>query len=126
MEGGRKSPRQLPNWYFVHIGFKLLKRCRHLLYLLHNPHEATSCCLLRPASPPAFTTCLQAELDRLPPGVPSYLSAAVGSPRTTAARKLCSVCGDLSGYTCTRCGSRYCCRKCYTVHTDTRCLKFMA
>ena len=29
-------------------------------------------------------------------------------------------------YTCTRCGSRYCGRRCHGVHTETRCLKFLA
>ena len=29
-------------------------------------------------------------------------------------------------YRCTRCGARFCCQKCYAIHTDTRCLKFMA
>ncbi|KXZ55157.1 hypothetical protein GPECTOR_3g305 [Gonium pectorale] len=66
----------------------------------------------------------EAELDRLPPGKPSYLTAAARPSTTSAARKFCSVCGNTSGYTCARCGSRYCCRKCYTVHTETRCLKF--
>jgi zinc finger HIT domain-containing protein 1 len=107
---------------------------------------------------------LQAELDRLPAGVPNYLSAAAGSSKSTAVRKFCSVCGNMSmyvtnysavellkdvpyfyhptvpwpglglsllasvlssRYTCVRCGSKYCCRKCYAVHTETRCLKFM-
>lgn len=68
----------------------------------------------------------EAELERLPEGAPSYLTAAVGPPRTAAPRKFCSVCGDLSTYTCTRCGSRYCSRRCHAVHTETRCLKFMA
>ncbi|GLC43406.1 hypothetical protein PLESTB_001554100 [Pleodorina starrii] len=66
----------------------------------------------------------EAELDRLPPGKPSYLTAVARPSTASAARKFCSVCGNTSGYTCARCGSRYCCRKCYTVHTETRCLKF--
>jgi zinc finger HIT domain-containing protein 1 len=68
----------------------------------------------------------EAGLERAPPGEPTYLTAAVGPPRTRAARKYCSVCGDGSNYTCTRCGARYCCIRCYGVHTDTRCLKFIA
>lgn len=68
----------------------------------------------------------ESELERLPEGTPSYLTAAVGPPRAAAPRKFCSVCGDLSVYTCTRCGSRYCSRRCHAVHTETRCLKFMA
>ncbi len=68
----------------------------------------------------------EAELDRLPEGDPSYLTAAVGPPKTRSARALCSVCGDRSSYTCTRCGAKFCCIRCYGVHTDTRCLKFMA
>lgn len=77
--------------------------------------------------PKVFSDYLEeAQLDRLPEGVPSYLTAAVGPPLTCATRKFCSVCGDMSSYTCTRCGSRYCTRRCHAVHTETRCLKFMA
>lgn len=68
----------------------------------------------------------EAELERLPEGTPSYLTAAVGPARTAAPRKFCSVCGDVSTYTCTRCGSRFCSRRCHAVHTETRCLKFTA
>jgi hypothetical protein len=68
----------------------------------------------------------EAGLELLPEGVPSYLTAAVGPPRIAAPRKFCSVCGDMSAYTCTRCGSRYCSRRCHAVHTETRCLKFIA
>lgn len=81
----------------------------------------------RSRGPKGFRDYLEeAELDRLPQGVPSYLLAAVGPPQTRSARKFCSVCGDMSNYTCTRCGARYCCIRCYGVHTDTRCLKFIA
>ena len=38
----------------------------------------------------------QANLDALPPNEPSYLTAAVGPPRTTAPRHFCSVCGNFS------------------------------
>jgi zinc finger HIT domain-containing protein 1 len=77
--------------------------------------------------PKGFKDLLEeAELERLPEDQPSYLTAAVGPPRTTSIRKFCSVCGDKSPYICTRCGARYCTIRCYTVHTDTRCLKFMA
>lgn len=68
----------------------------------------------------------EAELDRLPEGEPSYLTAAAAPAQTAAPRKFCSVCGGFSGYTCTRCGSRFCSRRCHAVHTETRCLKFMA
>jgi len=67
-----------------------------------------------------------AELDRLPPHIPSYLTAVAAPPKTAATRKFCSVCGSTSPYNCLRCGSRYCSLKCYAVHTDTRCLKFMS
>ncbi|EFN52815.1 hypothetical protein CHLNCDRAFT_138485 [Chlorella variabilis] len=77
--------------------------------------------------PKAFRDYLEeAELERLPEGTPSYLTAAVGPARTAAPRKFCSVCGDVSTYTCTRCGSRFCSRRCHAVHTETRCLKFTA
>ncbi len=68
----------------------------------------------------------ESELDRLPEGEPSYLTAAAGPPKTRSARKLCSVCGVFSNYTCTRCGTKFCSIRCHTVHSETRCLKFMA
>lgn len=68
----------------------------------------------------------EAELDQAPVDLPTYLSVAAGPERTAAPRHYCSVCGDSSKYTCTRCGSRYCTIRCYGVHADTRCLKFMA
>lgn len=64
--------------------------------------------LLAPIPPPHSDFLEEADLESLPEGEPSYLTAAVGPPRTTAPRKFCSVCGDCSVYTCTRCGSRYC------------------
>eukprot|EP00878_Enallax_costatus_P011645 GHUV01012154.1.p1 GENE.GHUV01012154.1~~GHUV01012154.1.p1 ORF type:complete len:178 (+),score=32.36 GHUV01012154.1:254-787(+) len=60
-----------------------------------------------------------------PSGSVNYLTAAAGPSVCHVARKFCSVCGYISTYTCARCGSKYCSRKCYTVHTETRCLKFV-
>ncbi|KAJ8905272.1 hypothetical protein NDN08_001780 [Rhodosorus marinus] len=57
--------------------------------------------------------------------VPLYLSITA-KPSRTPARAFCSVCGYCSKYKCTRCGSRYCSRKCLRVHSDTRCLKFLS
>lgn len=77
--------------------------------------------------PKSFAVMLEeAELDQLPPEVPTYLTAAVGPSRTASARKWCSVCSNPSSYTCTRCGSFFCSKKCYPVHIETRCLKFVA
>ncbi|GAX84029.1 hypothetical protein CEUSTIGMA_g11453.t1 [Chlamydomonas eustigma] len=56
--------------------------------------------------------------------VPDYLSIAAGPPTIFAPKKLCSVCGNSSMYTCSRCRSKYCSRKCHGVHVETRCLKF--
>jgi zinc finger HIT domain-containing protein 1 len=36
------------------------------------------------------------------------------------------VCGLPSNYTCTSCGTRYCCLKCLSTHQETRCLKFVS
>lgn len=55
---------------------------------------------------------------------PNYLTAAVGPSSCSVARKFCSVCGNFSKYTCVRCGSLYCCKRCFTTHSETRCLKF--
>ncbi|KAL3144050.1 hypothetical protein ABBQ32_003850 [Trebouxia sp. C0010 RCD-2024] len=76
--------------------------------------------------PKSFAVMLEeAELDQLPPEVPSYLTAAVGPSKTASTRKWCSVCGNFSPYTCPRCGSAFCSKKCYPVHIETRCLKFV-
>ena len=68
----------------------------------------------------------EAMLDRVPPEVPTYATAAAPPPRAAAPRKFCSVCGFQSCYNCARCGMRFCSRKCNAVHTETRCLKFTA
>lgn len=41
-------------------------------------------------------------------------------------RHFCAVCGFPSNYTCTVCGTRYCCIRCLGIHQDTRCLKWTA
>ncbi|KAL6784298.1 hypothetical protein ACKKBG_A05605 [Auxenochlorella protothecoides x Auxenochlorella symbiontica] len=55
---------------------------------------------------------------------PNYLTAAMGPPRSRSTRHSCTVCGDASKYSCTRCGSRFCSRRCNATHVETRCLKF--
>lgn len=76
----------------------------------------------RGADPRARPPDPQADLERAP--APNYLTAAAGPPRVAAQRHYCSVCGDAGRYSCTRCGSRFCSRRCNTTHTETRCLKF--
>lgn len=68
----------------------------------------------------------QANLESLPPHVPSYFRAAVGPPSSTARRHFCTVCGFSSSYACVRCGMRFCSTRCQNIHNDTRCLKFVA
>eukprot|EP00899_Mesostigma_viride_P023689 jgi/Mesvir1/4504/Mv03783-RA.1 len=68
----------------------------------------------------------EANLQALPAHVPTYLTAAMGPPKATSVRKFCSICGFTAPYTCTRCGARFCCGRCQSVHADTRCLKFLA
>ncbi|KAF7833804.1 SWR1 complex subunit 6 [Senna tora] len=68
----------------------------------------------------------EANLESLPPHVPSYLKAAVGPPSSTCRRHFCTVCGFSANYTCVRCGMRFCSYRCQNVHNDTRCLKFVA
>ncbi|EXB78523.1 hypothetical protein L484_011147 [Morus notabilis] len=68
----------------------------------------------------------EANLEFLPPHVPSYLRAAVGPPSSTSRRHFCTVCGSAASYTCVRCGVRFCSCRCQNVHNDTRCLKFVA
>lgn len=56
---------------------------------------------------------------------PNYCSAQVGSS-IKPERHYCAVCGFPSTYTCTSCGTRYCCVRCLGTHQDTRCLKWTA
>ncbi|KAK8926065.1 hypothetical protein KSP39_PZI018554 [Platanthera zijinensis] len=77
-------------------------------------------------TPRTFLEIIQeANLDSLPPHVPTYLRAAVGPPSSSSCRHFCSVCGFLGSYTCVRCGIRFCSRRCQVIHNDTRCLKFV-
>ncbi|PWA44434.1 HIT-type Zinc finger family protein [Artemisia annua] len=78
-------------------------------------------------APRSFLELLQdANLESLPPHVPSYLRAAVGPPSSTSCRHFCTVCGFSAKYTCVRCGMRFCAVRCQNIHNDTRCLKFVA
>lgn len=56
---------------------------------------------------------------------PCY-SSAEAPESNIPERHFCSVCGFPSSYTCTVCGTRYCCIRCLGVHKDTRCLKWTA
>ncbi|KAG9455223.1 hypothetical protein H6P81_008127 [Aristolochia fimbriata] len=78
-------------------------------------------------APRTFMELLQdANLEALPPHIPSYLRAAVGPPSSTSRRHFCTVCGYTAKYTCVRCGVRFCSCRCQVIHNDTRCLKFVA
>ncbi|XP_022891724.1 SWR1 complex subunit 6-like [Olea europaea var. sylvestris] len=68
----------------------------------------------------------EANLESLPPHVPSYFRAAVGPPSPVTRRHFCTVCGFSANYTCIQCGMRFCSIKCRAIHNDTRCLKFVA
>ncbi|XP_044504471.1 SWR1 complex subunit 6-like [Mangifera indica] len=68
----------------------------------------------------------EANLESLPPHVPSYLRAAVGPPSSKSRRHFCTVCGFTASYTCVRCGVRFCSIRCQNIHDDTRCLKFVS
>ncbi|CAJ0955930.1 unnamed protein product, partial [Mesorhabditis belari] len=56
-------------------------------------------------------------------GYQAYEEAAA-PPSTVPPRKFCGVCGCFGGYTCIRCGTRFCSIECREVHNDTRCLKW--
>eukprot|EP00301_Raphidiophrys_heterophryoidea_P020302 c5032_g1_i1.p1 GENE.c5032_g1_i1~~c5032_g1_i1.p1 ORF type:complete len:120 (+),score=20.76 c5032_g1_i1:354-713(+) len=74
----------------------------------------------------SFEQILEQERQHLlPPGAPCYTSAAAGPPIKPPIQ-FCAVCGYFSKYTCTVCGARYCCPRCFGTHKDTRCLKFTA
>lgn len=77
--------------------------------------------------PKPFLVLLEeADLESVPSNQLNYQTAAVGPPAAPAFRKWCTVCGFAAPYKCTRCSSRFCSRKCYSVHSETRCLKFTA
>lgn len=59
------------------------------------------------------------------PAAPNYVTAAA-PPSKFPERHFCAVCGFPSTYTCTSCGTRYCCLRCLSVHQDTRCLKHVS
>ncbi|MBA0678782.1 hypothetical protein Goari_020104 [Gossypium aridum] len=78
-------------------------------------------------APRSFLELLhEANLESLPPHVPSYLRAAVGPPSSTSRRHFCSVCAFSAKYTCVTCGMRFCSCRCQNIHNDTRCMKFVA
>lgn len=71
-----------------------------------------------------FVQLLEEDKQHQPDG-PNYCSAKVGTSPLPD-RHFCAVCGFPSNYTCTSCGTRYCCIRCLGTHTDTRCLKWTA
>ncbi|CAH9132246.1 unnamed protein product [Cuscuta epithymum] len=78
-------------------------------------------------APKSFLELLnEANLESLPPHVPTYLRAAVGPPSSSSRRHFCTVCGFSAHYACVQCGMRFCSIRCRTIHNDTRCLKFVA
>ena len=80
----------------------------------------------RAAAARTFNSLLeQSFIDRAPKGTPTYLTAAAGPSRSSAPRKFCSVCGFVAPYGCSRCGMRFCSKKCSAVHAETRCLKMV-
>lgn len=42
-------------------------------------------------------------------------------PDTKQMKKLCTICGNISFSSCIKCGSRVCCVRCQTTHSETRC-----
>ncbi|XP_075152640.1 zinc finger HIT domain-containing protein 1 [Haematobia irritans] len=65
------------------------------------------------------------EEKQFNPDPPNYMSA-LAPPPSKPPRHFCAVCGNFSKYTCTACGTRYCCIRCLGTHQDTRCLKWTA
>ncbi|EGC31457.1 hypothetical protein DICPUDRAFT_156709 [Dictyostelium purpureum] len=59
-------------------------------------------------------------LETYPDHVPTYISVQ-SKPSSFPQRHFCSICGYIGSYTCKQCSSRYCCEKCYGVHSETRC-----
>uniref|UniRef100_A0A1A9UF85 HIT-type domain-containing protein n=1 Tax=Glossina austeni TaxID=7395 RepID=A0A1A9UF85_GLOAU len=57
------------------------------------------------------------EEKQLHPDPPNYISALALPPKTPQ-RHFCAVCGNFSKYSCTACGTRYCCIRCLRTITD--------
>jgi zinc finger HIT domain-containing protein 1 len=53
----------------------------------------------------------------------TFISVLV-KPSKYPSMRLCSVCLEISKYTCIKCGLRYCCLACQKTHSETKCLKF--
>mmetsp|Transcript_4499 Transcript_4499/g.6756 ORF Transcript_4499/g.6756 Transcript_4499/m.6756 type:complete len:135 (-) Transcript_4499:31-435(-) len=82
-------------------------------------------------SPPRHHECMltsavfiEQDEQLLGKHVPTYLRCTA-QPSKRPPRLFCSVCGQHSKYTCTRCGSRSCSIACQQTHKDTRCLKWI-
>lgn len=71
-----------------------------------------------------FPQLLEEDKVQHPDG-PNYFTASA-PPSRFPERHFCAVCGFPSSYTCTACGTRYCCVRCLKTHQDTRCLKWTA
>ncbi|OON17507.1 HIT zinc finger [Opisthorchis viverrini] len=56
---------------------------------------------------------------------PCYFTAAA-PPSRLPCRKFCNVCGFKGIYNCVVCHIPYCSKKCYEIHADTRCMKWVA
>eukprot|EP00906_Rhabdomonas_costata_P007004 RCo010124 len=54
--------------------------------------------------------------------LPFCTNITVG-PSRLPPRKFCSICGFFGPYTCTKCGSRFCCLRCKAIHDEQRCMK---
>eukprot|EP00241_Pyramimonas_parkeae_P007856 CAMPEP_0114241938 /NCGR_PEP_ID=MMETSP0058-20121206/9898_1 /TAXON_ID=36894 /ORGANISM="Pyramimonas parkeae, CCMP726" /LENGTH=178 /DNA_ID=CAMNT_0001354495 /DNA_START=136 /DNA_END=672 /DNA_ORIENTATION=+ len=78
----------------------------------------------RTKTKPFQTLLEEADLESMPVGSFNYLTAAAPPPKAYPPRFFCSICGFISPYTCTRCGARFCSKKCNHVHSETRCMKF--
>ncbi|QPG74229.1 hypothetical protein FOA43_001554 [Brettanomyces nanus] len=45
-------------------------------------------------------------------------------PNISRTKKLCTICGNISWSSCTKCGARVCSVKCMGMHKETRCTNF--
>lgn len=83
--------------------------------------------MLERGGPRTLARMLEEAAEQQPGGAaPGLMTSAPAPSARFSARRFCGVCGFAAPYTCSRCGARYCCRRCYGIHSETRCLKFMA
>lgn len=65
------------------------------------------------------------EKDNINYDFPNYNNIIVKPIRSKPTYKICDVCFGFANYTCKHCKDKYCSIKCYNIHKDKKCIKFI-